>query len=60
MACHKIMPKQLSGGECYESGLGVETSYAEAMKWYGKATERGNKDAAEKLAALSSQIAKLQ
>ena len=39
-------------GKMYEYGQGVATNEAEAAKWYGKAAEKGDKDAKAALQAL--------
>ncbi len=48
-ALHELSPPAENGdaeaqfllGSMFEGGLGVEQSYAEAIKWYGLAAERG-------------------
>ncbi len=48
-ALHELSPLAENGdaeaqfllGSMFEGGLGVEQSYAEAIKWYGLAAERG-------------------
>ncbi len=48
-ALHELSPPAENGdaeaqfllGSMFEGGLGVEQSYAEAIKWYGRADERG-------------------
>jgi tetratricopeptide (TPR) repeat protein len=42
-------------GTCYENGHGVTKSVAEAVKWYRKAVEQGNKTAKENLRTLGYQ-----
>lgn len=39
-------------GELCEQGIGVEQSLLDAKRWYGRAAERGHKQAGERLKAL--------
>lgn len=43
-------------GECYENGEGVQQNHQEAVKWYRKAAELGDKEAIKALKRLGEQL----
>ena len=47
-----IVGVQLRLAECYEKGQGVPKDMDEAIRWYRKAAEQGNKDAEKRLEVL--------
>jgi TPR repeat protein len=53
-ADHNDSDAQYNLGWAYESGTGVPKDTQEAIKWYGKAADRGNERAGARLAGLNS------
>ena len=49
---------QVSLGDCYAQGTGIEKNVVEAAKWYRKATEQGSAEAAERLKSLGEPLPK--
>ena len=41
-------------GKCYENGIGCETNMSNALLWYGRSADKGNKSAQKDLKRLEN------